>query len=441
MFKTDIEITPLDAWISQKIVNVGHTLSKERIEEYQLVKLRETIARARSASPFYRNLFQGIESNIRTLDDLKRFPFTTAENIKEHSLRFLCVSQDDINRVVTLDTSGTTANPKRLYFTSSDVELTVDFFQHGMSTLAGSGDRVLILLPGERPGSVGDLLAVALKRLGATPVPHGIVRNMPETLKIMARENINSIVGIPVQVLSLAGYADAADIRIGLKSVLLSTDNVPATIVSELKRLWDCRVFEHYGMTEMGLGGGVECAAHDGYHLREADLYFEIIDERGSPVADGQQGEIVFTTLNRQGMPLIRYRTGDVSRIIPGPCRCGSIIRRLQKIAGRVNGQVEIGDMRLGMPDLDEQLFGVPGIIDFSASVDSAQNTGRLVIRALTVGKTGQHSAAYLLAALDRIQAIYDARTRNALKIDVRTVKCNGSLPPYAGKRLISVLH
>ena len=94
-------------------------------------------------------------------------------------------------------------------------------------------------------------------------------------------------------------------------------------------------------MTEMGLGGGVECQARRGYHLREADLYFEIVHpQTGEPVTEGETGEIVFTTLTRQGMPLIRYRTGDLSRFIPGQCPCGTTLRTLEKVTRRLSGKV-----------------------------------------------------------------------------------------------------
>ena len=337
MSKTIIETTPLESWIAQKIGIDMRLLSTDRIEAYQLMKLRETIGLARKASPFYRRLLSGFtEENIEDLPDLKRLPFTTANDLRDNGLQFLCVSQSEIQRVMTLESSGTTGNPKRIYFTPYDQELTIDFFRQGMSTLVERGDKVLILLPGERTESVGDLLASALKQLKVTPVPHGMVRNIPAALAVILREDIDSVVGIPTQVLALARYADGvARIPLELKSVLLSTDYVPAAIIRELERLWGCEVFEHYGMTEMGLGGGVECGAHHGYHLREADLYFEIVNDAGEPVPDGQLGEVVFTTLTRQGMPLIRYRTGDISRFFTDRCRCGSILRRLDKIRRR----------------------------------------------------------------------------------------------------------
>ncbi len=439
MSMTCVPKTPLEAWIARKIGADRHALSREQIQSHQLQKLWETIRMASVQSPFYRDLLKGADLELSSLADLGRFPFTTAEDIREHSVRFLCVSQDDIGRVVTLDTSGTTGNPKRLYFTRSDQELTIDFFQQGMSTLVEKGDRVLILLPGERAGSVGDLLASALKRSGVTPVPHGVVRNIQDTLTIMGRETINSLVGIPVQVLALARYADAVGIKFRLKSVLLSTDNVPGVIIKELRRLWDCRVFEHYGMTEMGLGGGVECEAHDGYHLREADLYFEIVDDAGGPLSEGKQGEVVFTTLTQQGMPLIRYRTGDISRFLPGPCECGSILRRLDKIAGRKKGPILIDGKRyFDMPELDEGLFEVPGVINFTAQVDNARRATKLIITALMASGSDQAVKRALSKGLNTSPAICEARRSGRLKVVLNTERCEGTLPPPAGKRYIT---
>ena len=211
--------------------------------------------------------------------------------MRDEGLRFLCVSQDEISRVVTLSSSGTTGTPKRVFFTADDQDLAVDFFQCGTANLAEKGDRVLVLLPGETPGSVGDLLAAGIGRFGAVPVRHGMIRSLAEALRQVTAEGVSSIIGIPVQVLALARYAEAEGIAPRIKSVALVSDHVPSSIVAELKRLWKCAVFEHYGATEMGLGGGVDCEAHAGYHLREADLYFEIVDPRsGEAVSDGQPG-------------------------------------------------------------------------------------------------------------------------------------------------------
>ena len=164
-----IPLSPLDPWIAAKIGEPGRPLSATALAAYQTARLQETLRLARARSPFYRRRLAAVPQDLASLRDLESLPFTTAQDIQDHGLQFLCVSQDEIQRVVTLDSSGTTGNPKRIYFTRDDQELTVDFFRVGMATLTDPDDRVLILLPGDRPGSVGDLLAIVLGRLGAQP--------------------------------------------------------------------------------------------------------------------------------------------------------------------------------------------------------------------------------------------------------------------------------
>ncbi|MFN8528160.1 MAG: AMP-binding protein [Anaerolineae bacterium] len=360
--------TPLEAWIAAKIGQSKGPLTRSALEVYQGNALVETVTWARQRSRFYRHTFAKLPP-ISGLSDLTQLPFTTAEDLCRDPLQFVCVSQDDIQRVVTLDTTGTTGSPKRLYFTKADQELTTDFFHHGMTTFTDPGDRVLILLPGQTPGSVGDLLAVALKRFGAVPVKYGPVINPLDTIEVIRRESIDVIVGVPVHLLSLV----RCDPSLRLKSVLFATDHVSDPIRAALERAWGCQTFDHYGMTEMGLGGGVECEARRGYHLREADLLFEVIDPlNGTPVADGVYGEIVFTTLTRRGMPLIRYRTGDWGRFIPGKCLCGAALRTLERVGARVKGRIALnggssGILTIGM--LDHVLFAHPAVVNYAAAL------------------------------------------------------------------------
>jgi phenylacetate-CoA ligase len=204
-----------------------------------------------------------------------------------------------------------------------------------------------------------------------------------------------------------------------LKSALLTTDHVPNAIARAVEHAWACRVYNHYGMTEMGLGGGVECQARRGYHLREADMYFEIVNPAtGEPLADGETGEVVFTTLTRRGMPLIRYRTGDLSRFIPGECPCGTTLKTLERIRRRASGQVVLGGLgRLTMADLDEALFSVGSVLDFTATISrqATQDCLRLEVR-VTEG-TGDTSAGAIEAALEAIPVIRLARASRQLDI------------------------
>ncbi len=212
---------------------------------------------------------------------------------------------------------------------------------------------------------------------------HGMVENPGHTIDEILRHNIDCLVGIPTQVLALARHEAGASIPHGqIKSILLSSDYVSPAIAQELERVWGCRVFNHYGSTEMGLGGGVECQALQGYHLREADLYFEIVDPTsGEPQPAGRWGEIVFTTLTRKGMPLIRYRTGDLSRFLSDACPCGTALRRLDRVRGRLKDFIPVGESHwLGIVDLDDVLFTVPGLLDYQAILTDGNNQDRLDI-------------------------------------------------------------
>jgi phenylacetate-CoA ligase len=369
-----MKLTPLDPWIKEK-TNHGD------LQTWQLEKLNETLALARDRSPFYKKHFEGLPETLSALDDLQQFPFTTPEDIRQNPLRFVCVSQGEIQRIVTLQTSGTTGEPKRIFFTADDQQLTIDFFGVGMSTLTEPDERVLIFLPGETPGSVGDLLRMGLERKGRKPIPYGMVKDPLHALAVMESQQADCLVGSPTQILSLARRWNPKNKA--PRTILLSTDYVPAAIVNVLENIWGCKVFNHYGTTEMGLGGGVECEAHRGYHLREADMLFEIVNpETGKSVPDGEYGEVVFSTLTRRGMPLIRYRMGDRSRFIVGECPCGTKLRTMEKIRGRFSGFVSVGDETLKLPDFDEALFQIQGLLNFSVTVSGSGADESLLVEA-----------------------------------------------------------
>jgi phenylacetate-CoA ligase len=371
-------ISPVHQWITNKIGDMT-------LEEYRLDCIRRTLDHASKNSAFYRKHLAGLtSSDIKCMDDIERIPTMSSSDIAGNPGSLVCVPQSEISRIVTLDTSGTTGNPKRIYFTEDDLELTVEFFMHGMKTLVGSEDKVLILLPGEKFGSVGYVLREALSRIGVFSEVHGVINDMDRCIADIKRLGINCLVGIPVQVLGLSCVANMQGIT-GINSVLLSADYVPEPVAERIEENLGCTVYSHYGMTEMGFGGGVECSAFEGYHLRESDLYFEILDpDSGMTLEDGLLGEVAFTTLNRKGMPLIRYRTGDISRMIAGGCGCGSSFRRLDKIMGRMSDFIELSPgIFISLPELDEVVFKVRGVVNYKVKLykGSFTNAIKLLIK------------------------------------------------------------
>ncbi|WP_319521779.1 DVU_1553 family AMP-dependent CoA ligase [uncultured Desulfosarcina sp.] len=438
---TTVPITPLENWVHNKIgLDHGLALTRPAIDRYQLQAFNRTLDHARQNSPFYREHLADLPQTVTGLERLAEIPFTKAEDIRRDSLALVCASQDRIARVVTLETSGTTGTPKRLFFTEEDQELTVDFFHHGMATLVGPGERVLILLPGQTPGSVGDLLVRGLSRLQVEGIVHGPVDDPAAAIDHAFKEKVDCLVGIPVQVLAMASHRQGPALAGQIATVLLSTDYVPDAIAARIERIWKCRVFKHYGMTEMGLGGGVECSACDGYHLREADLLVEIVDPAtGLPLADGNTGEVVFTTLTRDGMPLIRYRTGDMAAFRLDSCACGTVLKTLGSVRARRKSNLRVGrGQTLSIGDLDERLFAMDGVIDYQARLSDHDGVDRLN---LTIAAWQPASVSTLKAAAGKsvlaVVAIRNAVDDGLLTLDIQLTDGPLTVSTGTGKRRI----
>ncbi|MEW9122295.1 MAG: DVU_1553 family AMP-dependent CoA ligase [Thermotaleaceae bacterium] len=362
--------TPLESWIVNK--TKINERSKRALEAYQLKKVRETVGYAKENSGFYRELLKDIViADLQSLEDLQKLPFTSSQDVRKKSHGFLCVPQREVKRIVTLNTSGTSGEEKRIFFTKEDLDCTIDFFKYGMSSLVDHRDRVLILLPGSAYGSIGNLLRKALEMWHIGCIVHGLLADPEEVARCIEEEDITCIVGVPMQVLYLSRVKSEVFNR-RIKKVLLSTDYVPEVLIDELTHKHGCSTFTHYGMTEMGYGGGVECEALKGYHMREGDLYFEIINpDTGKAVEKGQYGEVVFTTLTRQAMPLIRYRTGDMAAFSSINCPCGTFLNTMKRAQGRMENRVELGKNQfLCLRELDEIIWGFEDILDYKASID-----------------------------------------------------------------------
>ncbi len=360
-------LCPLDPWIAGLCGLPDARPDPAGVRAWQIDALRRTLCRVMERSPLYRERFaalpvfarEGLRRGVwpRVAGDMALVPFTEPADLTgEGWRRLLCVSQDEVARMVTLHTSGTTGGRgtvKRLAFSEGDLARTGEFFAVGMGVLTRPGDTVLILLPGaERPGGVADVLIRALARLGGPagddPVCRGVagepladpvgfaaeLRRWRPACLVAAPSQLRRLLD-SAEVNRLAGHGEGA--YAGLRAVLASSEPLPPELRDAVTRTWRCEVFDHYGLTESAYGGGVECAAHDGLHWREADLWLEIVDPvSGCLVPEGERGEIVITTLTREALPLVRYRTGDVAAILPGPCRCGSPLRRLDRVVGRL---------------------------------------------------------------------------------------------------------
>lgn len=345
-------------------------LKLKNIRDYQIINIKKNIDYVKEKSLFYHRKLKDIDGkDIKTLSDfMKLIPFTSPKELSNKPGDFLCVPQYEISRIVTLKTSGTLGENKRVFFTETDLERTIDFFHNGMKSLVSPGDKVLILMPGDSYGSIGELLKKGLKRLGCEGICLGIINDNFKILDILKKENIDCIVGLPIQIYQLARLKNCNNRYkdINLKTVLLTGDYVPDSIREVVEKNLNCKALSHYGMTEIGFGGGVECKCREGYYLREGDIFFEIIDPfTKRQLSPGKEGEIVITTLTRKGMPLIRYRTGDMASFNTKPCKCNSILPRINRVRGRLLERMNVNNTHFYIGDIDEGLFTIENLLDY----------------------------------------------------------------------------
>ena len=331
-----------------------------------VIQLKNSIKNA-TKSTFYRNKLRDY-TELNSLEDFYKLPLTSTKELIENNNSFLTCSQREIEKIVTINTSGTTKRTKRIFFSKEELNSTVMFFMQGLSTIINTGDYTLVMMPCKPQNSVGDLICKAVNNIGATPFDVGFLKDFDETVELLKKSN--SIVGTPMQILALARYCTFKNIKIKLRGILLSADYGSEAVYDEIAKVFDCLVIDHYGTTEMCFGGAVECSSNKGMHIREKDLFFEIVDKDSKqPLKIGEYGEIVVTTLTRTLMPLIRYQTGDYGRILPFSCDCNNKGLMLDKIQGRIEN-IFLDNSMVNCYRLDEYLFSIKMVIDYKMIIN-----------------------------------------------------------------------
>lgn len=346
------------------------SLTRADIETMQLRKLNRLLTMEKERGGFYK----GLPDHLDSLPQLSSLPFTTDEDLAANGPAIVLKSQRDIQRVLSDATSGTTGTPKRVFYTREDCENTIRFYAAGLGEFVYPGSTTMICMPFSGPYGLGELIAAAIENLGARPLKLGPGLTYGEYRESMEREQPDTFVGMPVQLLSILRACG----RGSLRRALVSGDACPDVVMEECEKLLGSRLYPHYGSREMAMAGAITCPAHDGMHLRENHMIAEIVDEDGTVLPHGACGELVITTIGMEAMPLIRYRTGDYTRILPTPCPCGSQTIRLDRLDRTPNG-TEI-------TNLDNALFALPEVVDFRVTRGEAG----LQMDVLTVGPFSQ---------------------------------------------------
>ncbi|MFH1490799.1 MAG: DVU_1553 family AMP-dependent CoA ligase [Pseudomonadota bacterium] len=396
-----METVYLEQWLHKKIMRVHEAdaefrhftgkgalpeaLNRKDVELYQLYRLRKVLAYVFKKSAFYRERFKsaGLKpDDLRSLEDLSRVPFTEPMDLAEHSNRFLCVSHGDISRVTTFTTSGTTGPQKRIFCTKADLERMTDFMGTGLKTVATEKDVLQIMLPFGSVNNQGDLLTRGAEKAGIRPVKAGMHISHDAQMDLIRSNKSTVLFGPTPRIFRMSQEMNGkVDLKaLGMKTLFLTSGYLSESMRDLLSRLWQCDVHSHYGLTEMGLGVAVECHAHSGYHFNEADLLLEVVDpQTGRPIEEGE-GELVFTTLTREGMPLIRYRTHDLSCLITDPCPCGaSGLLKFGKITRRLEDRIFLtGGDEIYFSLFDEMFYNLPDLVDYQIMVDRVDGKDHL---------------------------------------------------------------
>jgi phenylacetate-CoA ligase len=316
-------------------------LTDEQIADKQLEGLKWTAAHAYQGSPFYRSSMreQGVEpGDIKTLDDIRKLPFTTAEDLKDgYPMPLLSVPEADVVRIH--GSSGTTGKRKILAYTQNDIDVWKDMFARCYE-LAGLTvtDRVQICV-GYGLWTAGVGFQLGCERFGAMALPVGpglleIQLQMLTDLKSTCLCSTASMALLMGEEVQKQGLAD----KIALKKVIFGAETHTPKMRKQFEEALGLEhSFDILGMTELyGPGTGLECMAHEGMHYWADIFIMEILDpDTLAPVAPGEVGEMVLTSLKKEASPLIRYRTHDLTRFIPGTCSCGLNMPRVDKIMGR----------------------------------------------------------------------------------------------------------
>ncbi len=387
--------------------------SKEQIKAMQEKKLQEAVVYLNEHSPFYKKLFTQARFNvkgIKTIEDLSVIPITIKENLQQRNDDFLCVPRNKI--IEYSSTSGTLGSPVTIALTENDLErLTYNEYSSFVSAGGSAEDIYQLMLTMDRQFMAGMAYYSGIRKLGA-----GIIRLGPGVPSLqwetILRLKPTAIVAVPSFILKLIEYAYEHHIDVNSTSVkkaicigenIRNTDFSLNTLGKRITEAWHIKLFSTYASTEMQTAF-TECSECKGGHLQPELLIVELLDEMNKPVKAGQPGEVTITTLGVEGMPLLRYKTGDICVYDDSPCACGRNTLRLSPIVGRKKQMIKFKGTTLYPPALFDMMNEMEDIKDYVAEVYSNEiGMDEVTLHLLPVNnskETDHKIRAYLQAKL-----------------------------------------
>jgi phenylacetate-CoA ligase len=344
------------------------TLDCPALQALQLKRLRETVGRLERV-PFYRGKFlaAGLKpEDIKSPADVRRLPFTTAADLREnYPDGLLAVSREEVLRLHT--SSGTTGKPKALFFSRRDVETAAELIARALCMTGVTRRDVFQNMMSYGLFTGGLVMHYGAEKVGCMVIPAG--PGTSERQLLLMQDFRTTVVHIlPSYALYFADFLEKKGVdprkSLALRKAFVGAEPHTEETRRNIEAALGVDVYNSYGLTEMnGPGVAFECEGKCGMHVWEDNFVLEIINPAtGEPVADGQPGELVLTSINREAMPLLRYRTRDLTSIIPGPCACGRTHRRIHRITGRSDDMLIVRGVNIFPQQIERVLMGMPQI-------------------------------------------------------------------------------
>lgn len=362
---------------------------RKTIDRYKWFKLKKCLRYAYNNSPYYHKIFRKHNlkpSDIKSFKDLTKIPPTKTEDLQNEPRSFFAVPMDRFVKVFT--TAGTTGKPKKAYFTQSDIDKIVLSTAIGGELMYGITNKDIIRITFEVGygteiwGNNHCMDRAYSSIIGALTIATGRL-SVEEELEIIKEYKPNIFADVSSRVNFLTNeMKKLCDLKtLGIKKFLIGAEPTPNSMRKNIEDAWDADVFIGYGLTEIGLLMAGECEKKHGMHLNETNFHTETVDpETSEQLEDGEVGELLFTTFDREGMPLIRYKSHDLARIIPDICSCGLPLKRIE-IKGRSDDLIPIGaGDNLFTRMFDEAIFSIPEIVEYQVHFDKKNGKDQITV-------------------------------------------------------------
>ena len=343
-------------------------MSLEDMQELQLKRLQDVVTRAFNKVPYYHKRYSEAEvypEDIETLDDIEKLPFTTKTDLRaSYPFGLFAVDQKEIVEIHT--SSGTTGKPTVSGYTKEDLDTWGEVMARGLTMMGVDENDIIQNTHGYGLFTGGFGVHYGGQKIGATVIPISTGQTLRQ-IELMKDFGTTMLIFTPSYGLHIAEELEEMNIKpsdLNLKVIGFGSESWTDEMRTSIENKFDVPAYNIYGLTEvMGPGVAMECSEQNGLHLYEDHFYPEIIDPKTlKHIPEGQSGELVLTTLTRVGMPIIRFRTHDVTSIKHGKCGCGRTLAKMSKITGRTDDMLKIKGVSVFPSQIEKALLSIQGV-------------------------------------------------------------------------------